>query len=148
MGGPPVALFHTVFGEFSRDMNDANLPLTDEIIRITEDFLWESADIYKNEETRLTKIKATLGKVFGDIVDAICGNEARSDGVLLTSIGGERAYRMILEEKNEIGIGGCDPTIQFAQYYRTYWSQNNVCKQQSLKLLAIIRLLILCRLKF
>ncbi|KAF9433529.1 hypothetical protein BGZ76_009319 [Entomortierella beljakovae] len=124
--GPPIALFHTVFGEFLRDINDVNLPLTDYRIKLAEDFLWASADLYKDENARMTTIREILGKIVGDIVDAVCGgSDSRSNGVLLTSVGDQRAYRMILEGKNEVGAGGCDPTVQLAQYYRTYWSQTN-----------------------
>ncbi|KAF9084454.1 hypothetical protein BGX27_003808, partial [Mortierella sp. AM989] len=124
--GPPIALFHTVFGKFLRDINDRNLPISDERIKLTEDFLWKSADFYRNGNKRLNAIMETLGYIIGDIVYAVCAStEARSDGVLVTSVGSQRAYRMILAGKNEIGTGGCDPTIQIAQCYRTYWSQDN-----------------------
>ncbi|KAF9152944.1 hypothetical protein BGX20_005034 [Mortierella sp. AD010] len=55
--GPPVALFHTVFGEFLRDINNVNLPLTNDGISLTEELLWDSADIYKREDQHLAKIK-------------------------------------------------------------------------------------------
>ncbi|KAF9429855.1 hypothetical protein BGZ76_001088 [Entomortierella beljakovae] len=124
--GPPIALLHTVFGEFLRDINDANLPLTDDRIKLTENFVWSSTDLYRYEKARMTTVKEILEEFFGDAMDAVCGGSySRSNGVLLTSVGDQQVYRLILVGRNEIGVGGCDPTVQLAQYYRTCWSQTN-----------------------
>lgn len=48
------------------------------------------------------------------------------DGVVKTNILDEIAYQMILEKKNEIGLGDCDPTVAGALYYQGYWSQPDV----------------------
>ncbi|KAF9103421.1 hypothetical protein BGX27_010595 [Mortierella sp. AM989] len=122
--GPPIALFHTVFGAFLRDKS-SYIGREDQIDR---GFSLEVSQLYNTEHQRLTAIKPTLGNILGDILDAplFTVGEARSDGVLVTSVGSERAFRMILEGKNEIGTGGSDPTIQIAQYYRTFWSQDNI----------------------
>ena len=51
--------------------------------------------------------------------------DSACDGNLMTDVGNQVAYRMILEAKNEIGKGGYDPTIQMSLYYHNYWSQED-----------------------
>ncbi|CAG8548299.1 7119_t:CDS:2 [Paraglomus occultum] len=124
--GPPVVLFHPVFGEFIRDMDDQSLVIPDKTYQLTEDFLWASAEFYDDEDARKTTIKKILGKIWGHIGSANFGKrDCSSDGVLITNINESVAYRMILEFKNEVGTGGTDPTLQTALYYRGYRSQDD-----------------------
>jgi len=109
-------------------MNNQNLPIRSEIYKLAEDFLWNSADFYTDEATRLEAIEEPLEKIWGHFGESTFGkNYAASNGVLVTDVGNQVAYRMILECKNEIGTGGSDPTLQMSISYRGYWSQGDVC---------------------
>ena len=109
-------------------MNNQNLPIRSEIYKLAEDFLWNSADFYTDETTRLEAIEKPLKKIWGHFGKSMFGkNNAASDGVLVTDVGNQVAYQMILEGKNEIGTGGSDPTLQMSISYCGYWSQGDVC---------------------
>lgn len=93
---------------------------------MANDFLWNSGDFYDLERDRLDEIKYILDQIWDNVGDAKYGRDASCDGILTTSFGNQRAYRLILEGKNEIGEGGCDPTIQISIYYCEYWCQKHV----------------------
>lgn len=126
--GPPVVLFHPVFGEFLRDMNDRNLAIPDRIYHQVEDLFLTAADFYDDESAHRTSIKEALGMIWGHIGSASYGKHRySSDGVLLTDVHSSVAYRMILELENEVGAGSTDPTLRLALNYHGYWSQEDVC---------------------
>ena len=84
--------------------------------------------LYTNEAKRHSAVMKTLGTVLGllfktQTTDLGNKENAKSDGVVSVDCGPEleSAFVFILELKNEVGVGGCDPAIQALQSYRKYW---------------------------
>ena len=119
-------VFHPLFSDFLRDINDLNLPIHPDICQLAMGFIYKSANFYTTKYWRLGANKEPLTKVSGPFLalkfgkgDTACG------GNLITNVDNQVAYRMVLEVKNSIRDGGCDPTIQMSIYYRGYWSQDD-----------------------
>jgi hypothetical protein len=64
-------------------------------------------------------------KLLDDLLDRSFGADeapkVKSDGVILQPCGGFNAVLVVLEIKNEIGMGGSDPYNQASLAYRKYW---------------------------
>ncbi|CAG8726475.1 18415_t:CDS:2, partial [Racocetra fulgida] len=65
--------------------------------------------------------KETIHKLFGEELRVISLEDDSSNGVLESNVFSKSVLRFLVEMKNEIGTGSCDPTIQagasFAKYY-------------------------------
>ena len=105
-------------------MNNHDTPIDKDIYKSVTEFICKCASFYKTESLRLHAIESPLVDIWGHFSALKVGiGDSACDGNLVTNVDGQVAYRMILEAKNEIGLGGCDPTIQMSLYYRNYWSQ-------------------------
>ncbi|KAG8944247.1 hypothetical protein FRC03_002134 [Tulasnella sp. 419] len=123
--GLPVSLYHDAFSVFQAHLeaqpNAAKYPAIFELQNA-------AGVIYSVESERLDAIRPLLQAVLdtGILVEEVHGR--RSDGVVSTWVSGcqTSAYCAVLEMKNEIGTGHCDPSIQGQFSYREYWSQMGV----------------------
>jgi hypothetical protein len=83
--------------------------------------------VYKDEKCRVKAMQEHLVNLMGD---PYIGNKvpgADPDSVLTTRIHDRpTAYRCIVEVKNEVGTGGCDPCCQAVIGYEKCWSDSEV----------------------
>ncbi|CAE6494428.1 unnamed protein product [Rhizoctonia solani] len=119
--GPPIVLYHPVFGRFLRNLRSLE-PLSAITYARAVDYFQTSQALYKDESIRRggrdESSRRLLGTVLGGLLMKSGDYDTRPDGVATTSNG---AWCIIMEMKNEIGSGGSDPTIQAAQSYSRCW---------------------------
>ncbi|CUA77963.1 hypothetical protein RSOLAG22IIIB_12942 [Rhizoctonia solani] len=130
--GLPIGLFHSVFDSFQRRINSASFSPTPLQLSNTLPLLTVSQDLYKTEigpNVRTEALKSLLSKLLDHHIRECSIPETKSGGVVQDSNG---AYSMIVQVKNEVGTGGCDPSIQAAIAFANYWSdhQPHWLKQQ------------------
>ena len=127
--GAPVTLYHRVFSQFQDDLQVPLDPmeLDTKYLSDVNTLCGQSSALYSSEAERQSHVMKTLGTVLGFFfktrMSDLAKNDAKSDGVVSIECGSglETAFILILELKNEIGVGGCDPAIQALQSYRKYW---------------------------
>ncbi|CAE6465106.1 unnamed protein product [Rhizoctonia solani] len=120
--GPPIILFHPVFGRFLTQLRSTD-PIDPQVYRHTVDHFIVSQDLYEHEtkhpEARDEVTCTSLRDLLGDTLSKVTANGVQADG---TITGWDATRIIIMEMKNEIGTGGSDPSIQAAQSYLRYWS--------------------------
>jgi hypothetical protein len=135
--GTPISLYHRVFDEFKRQYN--NPPqATPEIKRLVHKLCVAAASVYRDETER----SDTLRPIYTDLLRAkfiekevqphtgVVGSFV-PDGLIGTFLPLLDAWacRSLVEEKNEIGTGRCDPNIQATLAFCKYYAQEkaSVC---------------------
>ncbi|CAB4395380.1 unnamed protein product [Rhizophagus irregularis] len=130
--GPPVSLFHPVFGQFLIDYRNHSLSIPAERYMQVQDFCNRAGQIYKNEGFRQKALRPFFTSLFDGIqpISIVTNNGSIDDDVLLTDnvVLGEKAIPILWEYKNEIGAGGKDPSIQGGCGYAKYWAQSQTIK--------------------
>jgi hypothetical protein len=95
------------------------------------EFLEAAAGIYESEKDRDLPTSEHLRGLFNANIKEIVIKESRSsnDGCIVTAVHGSEyeALRLLLELKNEIGSGGCDPSVQGPYSTRKFWVATEVC---------------------
>jgi hypothetical protein len=132
--GLPVGLYSPVFDNFSAALKTEpdEFDLRNTIHRTISTLCTHAVDIYGTEEGRWNVIKPLLQVILGAPIEhKKTATGAASDGVICSQVAGRQVFRAIFEIKNEIGTGGCDPSVQGAFSYRNYYSQRPVCDLQS-----------------
>ncbi|CUA78453.1 Sorting nexin-25 [Homo sapiens] [Rhizoctonia solani] len=128
----PIVLYHPVFGRFLRRLR-SNDPIDPDIYAYTRDHFIVSQELYEEDITR-SNSKATsrdkvtresLHRLLGDALQKIRVNGVEADGVIT---GPDASCLVIMEMKNEIGLGSSDPSIQAAESYMRYWSDDLVAR--------------------
>ncbi|KAG9100389.1 hypothetical protein FRC06_004165 [Ceratobasidium sp. 370] len=123
--GLPVELYHPVFSDFIRDTQLSKKPEPFDL-RTIEDLLLSAQALYDVEDNR----KLEMYRYLGMILDAQVAQQAiknNGDHVILSRYSKSMSlsgYCAIVGAKNEIGTGDCDPSVQGAESYGRYWSQD------------------------
>jgi hypothetical protein len=91
-------------------------------LKWTDKLILEATNSYGNEEERNEKMRDILSEKLGIILLVEYGTKrqkCKSNGVIITLSSSLKScgYLVILEGKNEIGMGKNDSTIQGALYY-------------------------------
>ena len=127
--GLPVGLYHPIFDEFEALLNDpttTNYITHGQLSKISE-FCTAAVAIYRKEKDRVDAMSDLLGNIlYPPITPIHTASNALSDGTIVTIAHGMSLYRAILEWKNDMGEGGCDPVKQGCFSFRDYWVQPNV----------------------
>lgn len=128
--GPPVTLFEEVFSTFQRAMSGERqeLEISSEYHQHVITFLLNSSKMYPTELGREQALKLTLRELLGlDIYQEALPDRTQSDGVCtIDAKPGCRALLLLLELKNEIGKGDCDPSVQASFSFSRWWSRDMV----------------------
>ncbi|KAG8920637.1 hypothetical protein FRC02_000790 [Tulasnella sp. 418] len=131
--GLPVILFNEVFTDFKAALKKKDFEPTDEESRLVDRLSCAASILYPIEEERSLAIKPILSELIdAPLITMTSIGKAQSDGVVITNRGHHVAIRAVLEMRNEIGTGGCDPSIQGACSYRHYWSSTAAGKIREL----------------
>ncbi|CAE6493838.1 unnamed protein product [Rhizoctonia solani] len=120
--GLPVGLFHPVFDSFQQRIDSDSFAPTPMQLSATLTLLTASQKIYDTEPVRTEALIPLLQRLLGRHIAEVSIRGTKSDGAIHESNG---AYSMIMEIKNEIGTGGCDPSIQGAIAFANYWGQGS-----------------------
>ncbi|QRW17485.1 Tyrosine kinase specific for activated [Rhizoctonia solani] len=124
--GPPIVLYHPVFGNFLTNLKSSN-QLSPKFHDSIFEYFWASQRIYhaeagsrasnQDENTR-TILEDLLGKLWRVTEDG-----PNPDAVTIGSNGGACLF---IEMKDEIGTGGSDPSIQTAYSYSRFWRNSQL----------------------
>ncbi|PVF96265.1 hypothetical protein CPB86DRAFT_518461 [Serendipita vermifera] len=111
-------------------MNKKNpaLTLPPEMYENVRKFLIASARIYGTEPLRRAGLIDLLQELLGKTIRSeLHEDQSSSDGVITFDISTtQSALLFLLELKNEVGTGHCDPSVQASLSFTRHWSQNNV----------------------
>ena len=128
---PPIQLFHPVFGHFLDDLSN-DLPVPPQIANATVGYMQASSAIYDNEATRRVTLEPHLGRILGNGMGTVVNADGTSpDGALsitLTKGVCDTIALLLKEDKNNLGDGGCDPSIQAGLSMSRFWAQGQVDK--------------------
>ncbi|CAG8682321.1 10353_t:CDS:2, partial [Dentiscutata heterogama] len=125
---PPIFLFNSVFGKFLNDYENETLEIPSDIYTWTQDLIDGATKYYELECNRAKAFGERLSeRIIPIIVQQYKGKRA-CDGLAFVKVENFLAYQLFLEVKNELGSGGCDPTVQGAIYYRDHWTQKSSIK--------------------
>jgi hypothetical protein len=136
----PVHLYHDVFTTFTSVYDDTTrkipLDIQNHIFKLCHD----SSELYKTvkrkeggESLRLNAILPLYRLILGESMQSqpVVGGEA-DVAITSTMSDGQLALRGVVEFKNEIGAGGCDPNLQGPLSYIKYWAGDAVCVRPTL----------------
>lgn len=115
--GPPIVLYHPVFGRFLRNLRSSD-PIPSAMYTHTTTYFPTSQQLYEQEFGRDQSSHANLGELLGGLLSKTSKHRVEPDGM---SLGHDGAPCIIMEMKNEIGSGKSDPSIQAAQSYSRSW---------------------------
>ncbi|CAE6471454.1 unnamed protein product, partial [Rhizoctonia solani] len=122
--GLPIGLFHPVFDSFEGRIDSPSFTATPLQLSSARALLAASQYLYGKETGaggRTETLKPLLNRLLGVFIQNSGVLGTHSDGLVQAQTGG---YQMIMEVKNEIGVGGCDPSIQGAVAYANYWGDD------------------------
>ena len=127
---PPIQIFHPIFDDFTHIVNDLDTDLTTQDLTNIQKFMYEAGKICQSEPLHSENLCQLLGCILGitisvePIID--WGKACQLDGIVTTEVCKTLTPYMILEVKQEIGDGGCDPTTQAGLYMSRSWIQEVV----------------------
>jgi len=122
--GPPVRIYHNVFNQFLRDYHNEELEMGKEHYQWTLEFIHDMAKIYRSKPDRQQVFNEKIRQLFGEELRLIhLDDNSSNDGVLECNVHSKSVLRLLVEIKNEIGTGGCDPTVQAEASYAKYYTQ-------------------------
>ena len=119
LAGPPIQIYHPVFSKF---LSLAFSPFDgdEKTLQRTSEFIEASRRLYDDEKARVKAIRQHLSALVHNDVLTEETNEIdngkcfKPDGTIFASPSPDppRSVCAYVEVKNEIGTGGCDPTLQ------------------------------------
>ena len=129
--GLPVTLFHPVFTQFLRNMHNPKYNhITHDYFNKVAQYMTASVDLYPSENDRRSAIRPIIENLLanGDDIRRLSqvatDTGARVDGAIEIGF----YCPLVLEEKNEIGTGNTDGTIQVGLGHAKWATQNKVCR--------------------
>ncbi|CAG8748950.1 17682_t:CDS:1, partial [Funneliformis caledonium] len=123
--GPPVFFYNKVFNKFVTDFRNEDLPISKEVLKMVDPLIQDMSKGYDTEDDLLDCFEKHLRKIIWPIEKISNKDKTCSDGVVTEPVESfyESALLFLLEIKNEIGTGLCDPTIQGSLSYVQRWAQ-------------------------
>ncbi|KAJ3512189.1 hypothetical protein NLJ89_g3661 [Agrocybe chaxingu] len=125
---PPIQIYHPDFAHFWDDSTNANLEVPPAVVRATARFMGNASGIYKNEDFWRSAIRSKLLDVISLGMEKIVNLSANGMVITQALMMGEAAAIGIVEDKNEFGDGGPDPSTQAGLSYGRFWAQSNRAK--------------------
>jgi len=131
--GPPVTIYEPTFAHFRHNVKRRiELGIPPDYYRIVSAFLFTSCDLYACECERRDALLPILNALLGRAIIPGKSSEHGCNGggtcTAKVELGGMgiSALLMLWELKNEIGTGGCDPSVQASFSFTRWWSENRV----------------------
>ena len=132
-GSSPVHIYNDVFTTFTTIYKDKTRAIPPNIQKRIFDLCHASSALYKgkgnkDEEGGGTKWVDTIIPIYRLMLnESILGFGSQGNGAIMTLMNdGQLALRGIIETTDEIGAGGCDPSLQGCLSYSRYWSRDGV----------------------
>ncbi|KAJ8518899.1 hypothetical protein ONZ45_g4079 [Pleurotus djamor] len=122
---PPIEIYSQVFGKFlSLLQDDSHQPSPVDIACVKELSTLLSAITTAHETSRNNDVREALTAFFGQSLKLLSKankDGTLPDGVIFITVGDIKIPILILELKNELGKGDCDPTTQASLSMRSAW---------------------------
>jgi hypothetical protein len=136
-----VHLYHDVFTAFTSVYQDKTREIPLDIQKHIFNLCSESSGLYKTdkkergESKRLNAILPIYTSILGEKMQSHRVARGEADVAITTVMNdGQMALRGLVEFKNEIGAGGCDPNLQGHLSYMKYWATDAVCVRPTLSM--------------
>ena len=124
--GPPINIFHPIFDQFTRMVNDPGVQPTVQDLKLVYDLMYDAGEIQQEHSYR-DRLRLHLGRILetpipvGELPDGTC-----PDGFVTLDVCDAELPYMIFEAKQEMGEGGSDPATQAGLYMRCSWIHESV----------------------
>jgi hypothetical protein len=116
-----------VFARFRAKFMDTSLDIPTTVYADVIKLFGAAQAVYKEEKDRAGAMAQYLVDLMGDSYTTGKVTGAEPDGVVTTTMHDRpTAYRCIVEIKNEVGTGGCDPCCQAVIGYEKCWLDSTV----------------------
>jgi hypothetical protein len=111
---PPIQLFNPAFAYFSSKAFDPEYIVPDETLRDIQELMTKFAAIHASENDRRQNVASLLEKVIQHLLLHTKSRRGKCipDAVAVYSHNHNQIHLIVVEEKNEFGDGGSDPSVQ------------------------------------
>jgi hypothetical protein len=125
--GPPIYLYHPVFLEFHSKVQEMSVEIPADFQLKVYSFLTKASVIYPDERRRREAVDHLLAQILAfPIMATQLLDGTSNNGCITIPTGFRNALLLLLETKNEVGTGGCDPSAQAAYSTRKFWVNEKV----------------------
>src|SRR6266481_1114796 len=131
--GLPITLYHPVFAQFQDDLVNT-MRFSPEHLRCIEGLGHGSVAFHLKESDHMKTLEPPLKFLLGtDLTTVIACSGVKCDGTVmaLSACWSEKGWVMLVEVKNEVRTGRCDPSIQASEAYPKYWT--DVCCKSNME---------------
>jgi hypothetical protein len=133
----PAMFYNPAFAHFLDDIENPNLDIPDDKIKASSDFIIKSSAIYTYESDRRDAFLPHLNKAIGQVFLTLSNSDkTQPDGVVILNVTSldkfspellaDAILLAIREDKNEIGKGHSDPSVQAIMSMIRFWVQPQV----------------------
>ncbi|KAG8944736.1 hypothetical protein FRC04_001589 [Tulasnella sp. 424] len=122
--GCTISVYHPVFSQFQTHMENAELIPTPDQARKAHKLLDIGQTVYATEDDRLAELYPILSHLLYPVEGPPSYLGFEPDGLIFVRTQNDAIPILVLETKNEIGTGGCDPEVQCAFSYQKLWSHD------------------------
>lgn len=124
--GCTISIYHPVFSEFQTHLGNEELKPTADQVRNALKLLEIGQKVFRTENHRVAELYPILSSL---LLLPVEGSPSyfryQPDGLIFTRRDNNDAVPiLVLETKNEVGTGGCDPEVQCAFSYRKLWCED------------------------
>ena len=122
---PPIEIFHPIFKDFIRFIDDPKVQPTPEDLDNVRTLMSLVSQIFLSEEYAKginVQLRQVLSKILnGAVYQELNSDGTSADGVMTLTLGTAHIMTLVLEWKREIGEGGCDSSTQAGLSMKRIW---------------------------
>lgn len=129
--GTPIAIYHSMLAKFKDDLKNPDIMPSSDKLSFTHQLLVIASESYPNEAERVKSMTPILASLLGSAISPF----RNEDGISANGSVVVENKRFLLnvqillwELRNEVGVGGCDPSIQGGFIARKSRTQNQVSR--------------------
>jgi len=124
---PPIQLYHPVFDQFLYLANSPDTRPTAKDLEDVYEFMWYVSEVGRKESRPGGGLHTRLMNILeSEIHEETNLDGSRPDGAITLQIGNTRIMTLIMELKQELGEGDCDPSMQVSLSMRRSWIDSDV----------------------
>ncbi|EED84629.1 predicted protein [Postia placenta Mad-698-R] len=128
LSAPSVAIWHPVFARFMREISE-RAPVDSDELKNAFNFVTAALILYPNKSERIEGLSPYMQPlIHSDVLSCrqvrLDTSTIMPDGLIYASCIPNLAVKLITEVKNEVGEGGCDPTVQAECCYVSLHASN------------------------
>ena len=128
--GPPIQIFHPIFNDFIHFINDPDVQPTADDLKNVQELMYFASEVGRMEDRhdgRNEGLRERLRRILQTEVHEEPNTDGTiPDGIITLQIDDARIAFLILELKQELGEGGCDPTTQAGLSMKRSWIDPSV----------------------